>query len=257
MIKMNFCMRKRPDRSLDQFSNYWREQHGPFAMSGRTSRLGMRRYVQNHLVVTPLASALAELVGPSSTPYEGICQLWFDSEDAVLKTRSTADGAAATQDLIDDERNFLDLPNCAARFYGEEDCIDGVAGSGSHKLVLGASFKNPGDASHVSREIAALLTKQEVVSSDVTKAVHNFGLDTPANEMLRKPRGTDQQGFDYILELWFADYASLSAAVLSSEGMLSRIVTILHNGASDGNVSAWIAAERVMISGEEILAAAA
>jgi len=256
MIKMNFCMRKRPDRSLDQFSNYWREKHGPFAMSGRTSRLGMRRYVQTHLVMTPLASALADLVGPSSTPYEGICQLWFDSEDAVLKTRSTADGAAATQDLIEDERNFLDLPNCAARFYREEDCIHGAAGSGSHKLVLATSFEDAGDATRVGRDVAALLTS-EAAASDVTKAVHNFGLDTPANDMLRKPRCTSEHGFDYILELWFADYASLTAAVLSTDGMLPRIVSALRNGDADGQVSAWIAAERVMINGEEILAAAA
>lgn len=257
MLKLNFCMRKRPDRTLDQFSNYWREQHGPYAMGGRTTRLGMRRYVQNHLVVTPLAEPLARLVEPAMAPYEGICQLWFDGEDAVVRTRSSADGAAATQDLVSDERNFLDLPACAIRFYREESLRDGVAGSGAHKVVLGVSVRDGGDVALLGRQVAETLTAREAAAHGVTRAVHNFGLDTPANAKLRAPRGSDREGFDYLLELWFGDYASLSTAVLAEDGLLVRLAAILRRHGKDGQMSAWIAAERIMIGGEELLAAAA
>jgi hypothetical protein len=257
MLKLNFCMRKRSDRTLDQFSNYWREQHGPYAMGGRTTRLGMRRYVQNHLVVTPLAEPLARLIAPAMAPYEGICQLWFDGEDAVLRTRSSADGAAATQDLVDDERNFLDLPACAIRFYREDCFLDGVAGSGAHKVVLGVSVKEGGDLALLGSRVGEVLTRRAAATHGVTRAVHNFGLDTPANDKLRAPRGSDHEGFDYLLELWFGDYACLSAAVLADDGLLSRLVAILRRDGEGGRMSAWIAAERIMIGGEELLATAA
>ncbi len=256
MLKLNFCMRKRPDRSLNEFSNYWREQHGPYAMSGRTTRLGMRRYVQNHRVVTPLTTALADLVGPAAEPFEGICQLWFDGEDAVLRTRASSDGAEATRDLVEDERNFLDLPNCAIRFYREEGCVNGVAGSGAHKVVLGVSLKDSRDATLLGRQAAKALQSQ-AGEAGVTRAVQNYGLDTPANDRLREPRGSDRAGFDYMLELWFADYASLAAGVAAQDGILAHLVSILGTYCDDGQMAAWIAEERVMIGGEELGAAAA
>src|SRR5690606_10612891 len=117
----------------------------------------------------------AELVGPSTEPFEGICQLWFDGEDAVLKTRASADGTQATKDLVEDERNFLDLPNSAIRFYREEFCVDGVAGSGAHKVVLALSLKDPQDATLLGRQVAKALESD----AGVARAVQNFGLDTP------------------------------------------------------------------------------
>lgn len=256
MLKLNFCMRKRPDRSLNEFSNYWREQHGPYAMSGRTARLGMRRYVQNHRVVTPLAQSLTDLVGPAMPPFEGICQLWFDSEAAVLKTRASADGAAATRDLVEDERNFLDLENSAIRFYREEACIGGVAGSGAHKVVLAGSLKDAGSITLLGRQVSSVLLERGADTS-VTRAVQNFGLDTPANDRLREPRGNDRRGLDYILELWFADYAAMSASVLAQDGILARLVAVLRTCCDQGEIAAWIAEERVMIGGEDLLSAAA
>ncbi|MBS7700631.1 MULTISPECIES: EthD domain-containing protein [unclassified Chelatococcus] len=256
MLKLNFCMRKRPDRSLNEFSNYWREQHGPYALKGRTARLGMRRYVQNHLVATPLSEPLASLAASANAPYEGICQLWFDGEDAVLATRSSIDGAAATQDLVDDERRFLDLPNCAIRFYREESCISGTPGSGAHKVVLAMSLEQAGDAALLERQVAKALLRQDKATG-IVRAVHNFGLDTPANVKLREPRANDQEGFDYLLELWFADYASMAAGIETPDGILPRLVTITRSYCPDGQMSAWIAEERVMIGGEDLRATAA
>ncbi|CAH1655666.1 MULTISPECIES: EthD domain-containing protein [unclassified Chelatococcus] len=255
MLKLNFCMRKRPDRSLNEFSNYWREQHGPYALSGRTARLGMRRYVQNHLVATPLAEPLARLVAPALAPYEGICQLWFDGEDAVLETRSSADGAAATQDLVDDERRFLDLPNCAIRFYREEFCIDRVAGSGAHKVVLAMSLEHAGNAGLLGRQVAKALLREP--AAGISRAVQNFGLDTPANGKLREPRSNDRAGFDYLLEIWFADYASMAASVEARGAVLPRLASILRSYCQNGQMCGWIAEERVMIGGEDFRAVAA
>lgn len=256
MLKLNFFMRKRDDRSLDQFSNYWRENHGPFALSGRTTRLGMRRYVQNHLVMTPLADHLARAAAPGGTAYEGICQLWFDSEEAVLRSRSSADGAAATGDLVQDELNFLDLPRCSIRFYREECCIDGRPGSGAHKLVIAMDFADAGQAALFGRQTAAILARAGSSGAGLVRAVQNFGLDTPANDKLRAPRGNDRRGLDYALELWFCDYASLCDAATAQAGLLAQLLPVVttHRG---GEVSVWVAEERLMIGGDLALAPAA
>lgn len=255
-MKVNFFMRKRPDRSLDQFSNYWRENHGPFAMHGRTERLGMRRYVQTHMTVTPLADALSRLTGTGVAPFEGICQIWFDSEEAILKSRSSADGAAATNDLVSDERNFLDLPHSEIRFFREECCVDGVAGSGSHKVIVGLKLKDIGQMETLGREVAGILARRQAQGWDVARAVQNFGLDTPANEKLRVPRGNDRDAFDYALELWFDDYASLARAT-APDGLLPAIMVPLRAHRRGDEIAAWIAQERIMIGGEVPLAAAA
>lgn len=254
MFKLNFFMRKRADQSLDQFSNYWRERHGPFAMSGRTTALGMKRYVQNHLTNTPLAETLAATEGLSGASYEGICQLWFDSEEAVLHTRDSATGTGATNDLVEDERNFLDLEGSSIRFYREEDILRKSAGSGAHKLIIG-SFVRDG-SSGVGSAISDLLTT-EAAKYGVSAAVQNFGLDTPANDKLRAPRGNDRDAFDHVVELWFFDYASIANAVTQSDGLLVRILEELRSRPGGEGIAAWVAQERIMIDGAGDLAAAA
>lgn len=249
-MKVSFFMRKREDHSLDQFRNYWRENHGPYAMSGRTDRLGMRRYVQNHMVETPLSGTLADTVGGAVPPFEGICQIWFDSEDAILKTRSSTEGAQATQDLVNDERNFLDLLQSEIRFYREECCIDGMAGSGAHKVVLGLKAGDPGRMADLGRAVGALLSSEQGKDRQIARAVQNFGLDTPANDKLRAPRGNDRDAFDYYLELWLRDYAALVQALREPDGIMSAIVARVREYQRGNEITAWIAQERVMIGGE-------
>lgn len=250
MFKINFFMRKRMGTSLDQFSNYWRERHGPYAMSGRTSTLGMNRYVQNHLTLTPQSASVSAKTGPGEAPFEGICQIWFDSEEAVLKTRASADGARATEDLVSDERSFIDLHDSAIRFYREEVLIDRLPGSGAHKLVIGAYLRDADGAARVRSRIAAILDRIDRQSTGPVRAVYNIGLDSPANAQLRKPRGNDRDAFDCALELWFADYASIACAIEEDGGLLSSVMAALDPDLGEGGVSAWIAQERIMVGGD-------
>lgn len=177
MFKINFFMRKRADISLDQFSNYWRERHGPYAMSGRTATLEMNRYVQNHLILTPQSASVSAKTGSGEVPFEGICQIWFESEEAVMKTRSSADGARATEDLVSDERNFIDLHDSAIRFYREDILIDGFPGSGAHKLVVGVYLRQADNAARVQSRIAAIVGRTDRRSGGPVRAVYNVGLD--------------------------------------------------------------------------------
>ena len=51
MIKLTFCLRRKPGLSWDEFSNYWREVHAPLVKS-HANALGVRRYVQSFLATT-------------------------------------------------------------------------------------------------------------------------------------------------------------------------------------------------------------
>ena len=67
MIKAVFLVYRRPDLSPEQFRRYWVEVHGPLA----TSIPGVRKYVIDFPVP-----------GPSTAPYDGLSELWFDSVEA-------------------------------------------------------------------------------------------------------------------------------------------------------------------------------
>jgi hypothetical protein len=43
---------------------------------------------------------------------DGIALVWFDSEQQLSRAAATAEGQAASQALLADERQFLDLGRC-------------------------------------------------------------------------------------------------------------------------------------------------
>jgi uncharacterized protein (TIGR02118 family) len=110
MLVMNFCLRRRPDLSWEQFSDYWRDVHAPLVAS-HADLLGIRRYVQLRTLDVPgLQRGLQARNGGSPEPYDGVAQVWIDDLEA-LRMPASDEGRAASAALLEDERNFIDLPN--------------------------------------------------------------------------------------------------------------------------------------------------
>lgn len=107
MIKLVYCVRRRPDVEPDAFRKHWREVHAP-KVERAAGALCARRYVQSHALDTVLNDALRDSRG-ASLPYDGITEVWWDSEEAMLDAMRTEEGAAAGRALLEDERNFIDL----------------------------------------------------------------------------------------------------------------------------------------------------
>ena len=104
MIKLIYCITRRPGMSVDEFQRYWRETHGPIA--GRLP--GLRRYVQCHV--------LPELYDRESPPaYDGAAELWFDDLESLRQAMRSPEVQAARED----ERNFIDHSRVAL-FVTEE-----------------------------------------------------------------------------------------------------------------------------------------
>jgi uncharacterized protein (TIGR02118 family) len=109
VIKLTFCLRRRPDLTPGQFHTYWEDTHGPL-VAARAEVLGIRRYQQVHTLDLPeLHAALQRRNDGSPPPFDGIAEVWVDTVEDFAGTAAEARAAAA--ELRADEANFIDLPN--------------------------------------------------------------------------------------------------------------------------------------------------
>jgi uncharacterized protein (TIGR02118 family) len=117
VIKLVFCLRRLDTVGFDEFQRYWREEHAPLVRS-HAEALGIRRYVQTHTRPSPAGDAVrASRGGPE--PYDGVAELWFDSEDALVAAATSPEGMAAGAELLEDEKRFIDLAD-SPLFLSEE-----------------------------------------------------------------------------------------------------------------------------------------
>ncbi|HZP61881.1 MAG TPA: EthD domain-containing protein [Terriglobales bacterium] len=106
MIKVVYCITKKPGLSDEEFFRYWKEVHGPIG-----ARIpGLRKLVQSHRVTVP---------GDHRAAYDGMAELWFDDASALMAARQSPEWRASTED----EAHFTDHSRIAY-FVSEEHVID-------------------------------------------------------------------------------------------------------------------------------------
>jgi uncharacterized protein (TIGR02118 family) len=106
-IKIMFLLVKPDGMSVKEFHQYWLEIHSPLVVR-RSDEMAMRRYVQSHLVPSPMAVGAAEARGWPANPFQGVAEVWWDSEEAMAAAFSTPNGVDAGEALAEDEKKFLD-----------------------------------------------------------------------------------------------------------------------------------------------------
>ncbi len=124
MIKLVFMIRRREGVTREEFHRYWREEHAQL-VKRHADVLGIRRYVQTHALETSLDDALAGSRGSSPRQYDGVAELWWDSIDELVRAALSEDGQVAQQELLDDERRFIDVANSPI-WLGEEIAVIGM-----------------------------------------------------------------------------------------------------------------------------------
>ena len=106
MIKLVYCITKKPGLTDEEFFRYWKNVHGPIG-----ARIpGLRKLIQSHRVILP-----GDERGPD---YDGMAELWFDDVEALLASRESPEWRASSED----EANFIDHKK-VAYFVSEERII--------------------------------------------------------------------------------------------------------------------------------------
>jgi uncharacterized protein (TIGR02118 family) len=116
MIKLVFCVRRRPELDFDEFRRYWLESHAPLVRRLRARIPQMKRYVQSHLIPGPASDGVRASRG-AAEPYDGITEVWFDGLEAL--GGGSAASADAARQLLEDEGRFIDLARSSV-FLTEE-----------------------------------------------------------------------------------------------------------------------------------------
>lgn len=122
MVKLVYCLRRRPDVSPDEFYRYWLETHGP-KVKQAAEALRARRYVQSHTCGAELNQAFVASRG-LAPPYDGITEVWWDSIDDVKAGMTTPAGAAAAAMLLEDEARFIDFSQSRVFMTTEHPIFD-------------------------------------------------------------------------------------------------------------------------------------
>jgi uncharacterized protein (TIGR02118 family) len=106
MIKVVYCISKKPELTDLEFFHYWEHVHGP--IGGQIP--GLRKLIQSHRLTVP---------GDKHQPdCDGLAELWFDDVEALRAARQSPEWKASTED----EANFIDHGK-VAYFVSEEHVI--------------------------------------------------------------------------------------------------------------------------------------
>lgn len=123
MVKIVFCLRRKPGLSRAAFQDYWLNRHANL-VTERARLLGIRRYVQSHTIDDARLNGLADQRGFAGEPFDGVAELWFDSAEVLFPSESVpAVSVQAARDLLLDEAEFIDLANSPIFVAKEHEII--------------------------------------------------------------------------------------------------------------------------------------
>jgi len=122
LIKLTFCLIRRPEFTRETFQDYWFNVHAPL-VAGVKDALRIRRYVQMHSLPPEVsADTRASRGGPEG--YDGVAELWWDSFEDMALTANDPAAREAGRLLLEDEKRFIDLAR-SPLWWGEERIIIG------------------------------------------------------------------------------------------------------------------------------------
>jgi uncharacterized protein (TIGR02118 family) len=113
MVKLIICAKRKQGLSHEEFSRYWRDEHGPLVKSVTEFSRHVRRYVQCHLART-------EVPWGTGADYDGVAELWFDSAESA----AAAFNEPKYMEIIrPDELKFADLERSISFMTEEKPVI--------------------------------------------------------------------------------------------------------------------------------------
>ncbi len=123
MIKLVYCLRRLPNLSREEFQRYWLETHGALVRE-RAQALRIRRYIQVHTLEGSINDALRES-RDALEAYDGVAELWWESVEDFAAATASPEGRKAGEELLEDERRFIDMERSALWVAQEHAIVEG------------------------------------------------------------------------------------------------------------------------------------
>jgi len=123
MVKIIFCLKRLPQLSVQEFQRHWYEVHAPLVQKHQKA-LRIVRYIQLHSDLGPLTERLRAF-RHSPEPYDGVAEIWYESREALEGLGKDTSARAASRELLEDEKRFVDLSRSPI-FAGEERAMVGA-----------------------------------------------------------------------------------------------------------------------------------
>lgn len=254
MIRLVYLHHRQPDRSLADFQDYWRDVHGPL-VARYQRELRLLRYVQVHRIEDPMNDQLAGARGGMEPPYDGVTEMWWESEDDLAASGADAAGQAAAAELVTDERRFIDLPRSPLWLAHEYPQVNPTPEnivarerSGIVKLYFPLrhlphlSFD---DAQRYWRVQHGPIIRRQAQASGMLcyRQVHRY--ETPLEAGLRASRGTEADPYTGHAEAWFDRSVGRSSPEAKAAGR--RAVEDETNFIDFARSTIWVGKEHVVV----------
>jgi EthD domain len=123
MVKIVFCLRRLPQLTPNEFQRYWREVHALLVRKHQKT-LRIVRYVQFHSDFGSLTEKLRAFRN-SPEPYDGVAEIWYENREALETLGRDPDARAASRELLEDEKRFVDLSRSPIWLGNEKVIISG------------------------------------------------------------------------------------------------------------------------------------
>jgi len=122
MLKLIMCVKRLPELTREEFDSHWHDRHAPLVRR-HSAVLGIRKYIQTISLPNPAAQiALQNGRGAEPVDFDGCAELWWDDLESHLVARKTPQGLRTLQELVEDERRFVDLSR-SQLWYGQERIV--------------------------------------------------------------------------------------------------------------------------------------
>jgi uncharacterized protein (TIGR02118 family) len=103
MIKLCVLCPRKPDLTLEQFEDHWKNVHGPLFSSQPEVRQYVKKYIQVHSTGKQLGNEF-----PPVSHYDGIAEIWFENMKDIPKVFSSENFKTT---IAQDEEKFIDRDN--------------------------------------------------------------------------------------------------------------------------------------------------
>jgi hypothetical protein len=255
MIRLVFTLRRKPGMSLAEFQQYWRDIHGPLVAKHSTT-LNIHRYIQLHTLDDPINDQLAGARGGMEKPYDGVAELWWTNREALASSGNAA-GQAAAQELLEDEKKFIDLPNSPLWFayeYPQVNPSEEIVAR-EHSALVKLFFclrhhakQSLDEAQLYWRTNHGPLIRGVAQGMRMKRYLQVHYYEEAAAQQLRASRGTTVAPYTGHAEAWF-DRAELATVAGTPEGKRAMALAVEDEAKFiDFPRSAmWVGKERVFI----------